>query len=276
MDEKSQNLLIFEQYGPGYRRELVSQHNSRTAPRDAAFILPFISSPEVIVDCGCGRGSITIGLAGLFPEARVIGIDIGDGVIAAARHDAEVAGLGNIEFRIGSAYQLPLDDDGCDVVFANAVIQHLARPELAVDEFYRVLRPGGVIGLRDDDRGSMVLAPITAAMTEALAIMDWYLVDSEGDPFAGRRHRERLAAAGFGEIVCSATVEADADLNATARRGALAADAFRGGLGERAVQAGKIGEADRMRLAEACEKWGNDPAAFDCITWCEAVGRKPM
>jgi ubiquinone/menaquinone biosynthesis C-methylase UbiE len=275
MGTDSQNFLTFEQYGPGYRPKLVSQHNSRTASRDAGFALPFISNPKIIVDCGCGRGSITIGLAELFPEAQVIGFDIGEEVIAAARSDAEAAALGNIEFRIGSIYHLPLDDDCCDVVFANAVVQHLARPELALGEFYRVLRPGGLVGLRDDDRGSMVLAPISDAMIEALAIMDWYLADSEGDPFAGRRHRERLTSAGFGEIVCSATVEADADLNATARRGALAADAFRGRLGERAVQAGKIDQAGRTRLAEACDNWGNDPAAFDCITWCEAVGRKP-
>lgn len=275
MPRTSDDILVFEDYGPGYRKELVEQHNSRTASKNVGFLLRHLENPSTIVDCGCGRGSITIGIAEAFPRAKILGCDISKELIEKARRDSERAGVTNVDFIQASVYDLPLGDGACDVVLAHAVLQHLARPDLAVSQMMRILAPGGRIALRDDDRGSMILAPTTDDMMEALEVMDWFLEHSSGDPFSGRHHRERLVAAGFEDVICSASCEFDGDAESVRARGNLAAEAFRGKLGARAVEAGRITPKRREELAAACAAWALDPAAFDSITWCEAVGRKP-
>lgn len=269
-------VLTHEEYGPGYRRELIEHHNTRTAVKDAGFLMPFLKDGQDILDCGCGKGSITLGIAANRPGARVVGCDIGAKVLEEAGQDAIGAGLTNASFQVGSIYDLPFPDQSFDAIIAHAVFQHLARPEAALSELDRVLRPGGVIGLRDDDRGSMVLAPEIDGMDRAFEVMDWFMLDSSGDPFAGRKHRDRLHRLGYIDIIGSATCEADGTPQSTRHRGDMAAAAFRGKLGRRAVEAGICSEEECERLAVACETWGNHPAAFDCITWCEAVGTKPL
>ncbi len=271
---KAKGLVTYEEYGPGYRSDLVAHHNLRTAPKEAGFLLPFLSDGMNILDCGCGRGSITLGLADLLPSAKITGCDVGIEVLDAAKSDAKDRGLSNVSFKLASVYNLEFQDANFDAVLVHAVLQHLSEPAAALKELHRVMRPGGVIGLRDDDRGSMILAPESADMARALEVMDWFMKDSGGDPQAGRRHRARLIEAGFTDVVCSATCEVDGTSRETEARGLLAANAFRGKLGKRAVAAGYIDERECEYLANVCECWGRDPAAFDSITWCEAVGRK--
>ena len=152
-------IVTHEDYGPGYRRELIKHLNTRTVQEDASFLLPYLTGRSDILDCGCGKGSITLGVARAFGAARVVGCDIDEDVLAEARADAMGAGLKNVTFRTGSIYSLPFEDESFDAIIAHAVFQHLSKPEAAMAEFDRVLCTGGVIGLRDDDRGSMVLAP---------------------------------------------------------------------------------------------------------------------
>ena len=109
-------------------------------------------------------------------------------------------------------------------------------------------------------------------MDRAFEVMDWFMLDSDGDPFAGRKHRERLHDLGYVNIIGSATCEADGTAHSTLHRGDMAAAAFRGKLGQRAVEAGICSVQECEKLAQACADWGRHPAAFDCITWCEAVG----
>ena len=270
----SENVKVHEIYGPGYRADLVRQHNLRTIHKDASFFIPYLDDGFRILDCGCGRGSLTIGMAQAVAGSEVLGIDIGEEVLESARADAEKAGVSNIWFLEGSIYSLEYEDDSFDAVLVHAVLQHLARPVEALNEVYRVLRTGGVVGLRDDDRGSMILAPETPLMNKVLEVMNWYLAYSSGDPYTGRKHRQMLLSAGFQNLISSATCEFDQGLAETSDRASLAANGLRGRLGDVAVAEGKITEGERGELIGACEVWGNDPAAFDSITWCETIGFK--
>ena len=59
----------------------------------------------------------------------------------------------NVQFHLGSAYQLPFPDNTFDVVFEHMVLMHLSEPTVALKEAYRVLKPGGIFGGRDADWG---------------------------------------------------------------------------------------------------------------------------
>lgn len=86
--------------------------------------------------CGEGYGSAMLAAAG---AASVVGIDIDAPTVAHAR-DAH-----GIDAREGDVSRLPFDDATFDLVVSFETIEHVAEPEAALDEFRRVLSPGGVL-----------------------------------------------------------------------------------------------------------------------------------
>ena len=65
---------------------------------------------------------------------------------------------------MGDAYALEFADDAFDVVHAHQVLQHLARPVDALREFRRVLKPGGVLAVRDVDYGGVIWSPSSSGL----------------------------------------------------------------------------------------------------------------
>ena len=78
--------------------------------------------------------------------ARVIGADIAEDLIAAARERAQMEGLG-IEYRLGDAENLPFEDGAFDAVISTCGIMFASRPDAAAAEIARVTRKGGRIAL---------------------------------------------------------------------------------------------------------------------------------
>lgn len=74
--------------------------------------------------------------------ASVVGVDVAEAMIARAR-----SAHPELEFRRADAHELPFADASFDAVVGNLAIMHLSRPERAMAEFARVLRPGGRLAL---------------------------------------------------------------------------------------------------------------------------------
>ena len=68
---------------------------------------PFWRTGGSVVDVGCGYGAPTLGIAGLFPAAHVLGIDYHDASIAHARAEAAGNGVDNVRFEVAAATELP-------------------------------------------------------------------------------------------------------------------------------------------------------------------------
>jgi ubiquinone/menaquinone biosynthesis C-methylase UbiE len=125
----------------------------RSVEKNAAFLLPYLQPGMYLVDCGCGPGSITLGLAAYITPGQVIGIDIEAAQIERTNALAAERGVTNARFETGSAYALPFDAAAVDAIYSNAMMEHLSDPMAALQEMYRILKPGGVIGIRaaEDD-----------------------------------------------------------------------------------------------------------------------------
>ena len=138
-------------YAPDYGAAMVSFMSQRTAEIHAGFVLPYLKPGWRVLDAGCGPGTITLGLARKVAPGQVVGIDIVEGSqFSDARERARCEGL-NVEFRKASVYELPFEDGSFDAVFSHALLEHLSAPAAAILELRRVLKPGGLIGLRAGD-----------------------------------------------------------------------------------------------------------------------------
>lgn len=96
-----------------------------------------------ILEVGVGTG---ISLPAYRPSSRVFGIDISEEMLEKARRRVEKLRLTNVEgLAVMDAARLDFADDSFDVVVAQYVVTAVPNPERALDEFARVVRPGGEI-----------------------------------------------------------------------------------------------------------------------------------
>lgn len=105
---------------------------------------------DIVVDLGCGTGTLAIMLKKACREARVIGIDPDEAMLGPARDKVRSASV-EVDLRTGRADRLPLGDGSVTKVVSSLVFHHMQRDtkRAALREAYRVLRPGGRLVLAD-------------------------------------------------------------------------------------------------------------------------------
>ncbi len=101
-----------------------------------------IKPRDRVLDVACGTGVVAVTAARR--EARVTGLDLTPELLAVARENADTAGV-TVDWHEGDVENLPFEADSFDVVVSQYGHIFAPRPEVAVKEMLRVLRPGGVI-----------------------------------------------------------------------------------------------------------------------------------
>ena len=262
-----------ELYTLGYESEVMHYIQSRTAEKEARFFLPHLRSGMSLLDCGCGPGTITAGLADAVSPGNVVGIDMDAGQIEFARSNATARGITNVRFETGSVYELPFPDNSFDAVFANALLHHLGEPVRALVEMRRVLKPNGVIAVRAEDRGADLLEPATQIIVDATSLYMKVWRSNGGDPFSPRRHKAMLREAGFTRVEVSASSLVRGTVADTERFGRLVAHlVLEQKFATVATEAGWVDRPTLERMNAAFVEWGKHPDAFQLETWCEAIG----
>lgn len=97
-----------------------------------------------VLDIGCGAGfDSQIASRYVGPTGKVIGVDLSEEMLAVAREESAAAGVSNLDFRSGSAENLPVESGWADLVISNGVLNLATCKPTAFREAFRVLRPGG-------------------------------------------------------------------------------------------------------------------------------------
>jgi SAM-dependent methyltransferase len=105
---------------------------------------------ERVLDLGSGGGiDVLLSARRVGPEGFAYGVDMTDEMLDLARANAARAGATNVEFRKGTIEDLPLDDGEVDVVISNCVVNLSTDKPAVLAEAYRVLVPGGRVGISD-------------------------------------------------------------------------------------------------------------------------------
>jgi len=121
-----------------------------------------VAGGTTVLDVGCGRGDLCAAAAAR--GARPTGVDLADGMVAAAREAHP-----GIDFRVGDAEDLPLATAAFDAALTAFVVNHLPHPERAAAEWRRVVAPGGRVAVAMWDQPERVafLGLLDAAMDAA-------------------------------------------------------------------------------------------------------------
>lgn len=101
-----------------------------------------VRSDQNVLDVACGTGVVAITAARI--GARVRGVDLTPELLERARENAKIARF-EIDFYEGDAEALPFGDDEFDVVLSQFGHMFAPRPEVAIGQMLRVLKPGGTI-----------------------------------------------------------------------------------------------------------------------------------
>jgi SAM-dependent methyltransferase len=101
-----------------------------------------VRAGQDVLDVGCGTGVVAVTAARI--GARVRGLDLTPELLERARENARIANV-EIEFREGDVEALPFEDAAFDVVLSQFGHMFAPRPEIALAEMLRVLKPGGTI-----------------------------------------------------------------------------------------------------------------------------------
>ena len=97
-----------------------------------------------LLDVGCGQGKSFRLLRDAFQPARLLGLDADPHSLSLARAEAEREGIA-VELHGADCAQIPLPDRSIDTVFCHQTFHHLVEQERALAEFWRVLKPGGLL-----------------------------------------------------------------------------------------------------------------------------------
>jgi ubiquinone/menaquinone biosynthesis C-methylase UbiE len=102
------------------------------------------ASYPVVVDVGCGFGRSLPKLHRRFRPQRLVGMDVDGAMLDASAREVLSADI-HAELLQCSSDSLSLEDNSVDLLFCHQTFHHLVEQEQAIREFYRVLKPGGVM-----------------------------------------------------------------------------------------------------------------------------------
>lgn len=250
-------------YTHGHHESVLRSHTWRTAENSAGYLLPHLSPTMRMLDVGCGPATITCDLA--TRVAHVTGIEPVEDILTKAKATTAERGVENVDFQIGSVYDLDFTDDHFDVVHAHQVLQHLTDPVGALKEMIRVAKPGGLVAVRDADYHAMTWHPEPPELDRWMQIYQAVARQNDAEPNAARHLKRWALDAGVAPEAIALSIDTwlFADAPDVVWWGDLWAErTVSSAFGEQARGYGITNLSEQQQVAKAWRAWAHDPTAW--------------
>jgi ubiquinone/menaquinone biosynthesis C-methylase UbiE len=156
---------------------------------------------ETVLDLGSGGGlDVLLSARRVGPDGVAYGLDASSDMLALARTNAERAQIVNARFLKGHIENIPLPDDHVDVVISNCVINLSSDKPRVLAEAFRVIKPGGRVGISDVTADDDIDPVRLMRAEEQVGCLAGALTQAE--------YRRLLVAAGFSSVTIATTYEA--------------------------------------------------------------------
>jgi ubiquinone/menaquinone biosynthesis C-methylase UbiE len=227
-----------------------------------------IKARDRVLEVGCGTGVVVRDLAALVGRrGEVVGVDASRRLLERARALCrETARATRVALRVADGARLPFAAGRFDAALAITVILHVADPLRVAREMARVTRPGGRVGLQDQDFGVVAVTHPDRALTER--IMRGVAERVYEEPHSGRRLPGLLRAAGLADVRLLTDVYQDTTLEPWTKT-------FLERRAERAVRFGIVDVATAERWLDGFTEVVAADAFVLTLNYYGAVGVKP-
>lgn len=263
-------------YTHGHHDSVLRSHRWRTAANSAAYLLPHLRPGDRLLDVGCGPGTLTVDLAARLGTGEVVGVDVADDVVAEADAHARAKGATNVSFRAGDFRALDLAPGSFDVAHAHQVLQHLRDPVGALAAMAELVRPGGIVAVRDSDYSAFTWAPADQGLDRWLELYMAVTRHNGAEANAGRHLLAWAHAAGFDDVAYTTSTWTFATPEDRGWWSDLWAErSVASAFAEQAQRYGLATRQDLVGIAEAWRRWGADPDAVLAILHGELICRVP-
>ncbi|MGH9056240.1 MAG: arsenite methyltransferase [Acidimicrobiales bacterium] len=137
-------------YGADERGDLPAEALAASLGCGNPIAVAGLRAGERVLDLGSGGGiDVMLSARRVGPTGFAYGVDMTDEMLALARQNAARAEIANVEFLKGTIEDVPLPDCSVDVVISNCVINLSVDKPAVLAEMFRVLVPGGRVGISD-------------------------------------------------------------------------------------------------------------------------------
>ncbi len=264
-------------YTFGFSESMLQHLRRHTVHSHAAHLLPHLKPGLRVLDLGCGPGTLSVGLAEAIAPGALYGVDMEPSQVDLARSVAEAGGHDNATFRVGDVTGLAFDDDRFDVVHGHAILAHVPDTEAVLAEAKRVLKPGGLISVREWILENSFLAPDFEVINDAWLTLAELMTADDGHPNIGRDLKRHLLDAGFTDIRATASFTCyttEADIGYFSR--VIENWFFSADVRSSATAYGVATQQQLDNLEQALKRWMSHPGAFGAVAYGESIAYKPQ
>ena len=188
--------------GQATQNDLNAAIKLRGADVYADFLIPHLRPDAMVLDCGCGTGTITLGLAESVPEGHFVGVDLDLSGLKGAQRAAVSLGHQNVSWIGADGRSLPFHGAIFNAVLCHSMLETLDDPAPVIAELRRLTKRGGVVGVASVEYDGIILAGEPTAGPRRFYDIRQQLWRAAriAEPNTGRRLRGLFQAAGFGHV----------------------------------------------------------------------------
>lgn len=184
---------------------MTRQHRMGEMKEQANEVIKHIKDGDSVLEIASGAGYLSIELARL-GEYKITGMDLSKDLVEIASRNAREASV-EIDFRQGNASRMPFDENAFNFIICVLAFKNFKEPVKALEEMYRVLKPGGTALIMDLNRKASMKATKTVAENMGLKGMMAYIagaIQKQG-AYTRKEFETFISQTGFKEFVIKDT-----------------------------------------------------------------------